>query len=123
MIKLNIEGGPFGDCTSNYNVETDAKDVAGFVEAVVKEMPDEWGEICIRSDNHIGDICVCSYKRGTIERKASAYNVYGAARIKSIFANGGWGLMSYDITVDDFEALPEQDRKEFQIVYWGRVLK
>lgn len=122
MIKLNYEKGPFGDETSNYNVTTDALYVAEFIEQVLKERSGEWGEILIRSNDNHEDICVCSYKRGVIERRASNYNIYGTAKIKSIFANGGWSKMSYDVKVEDSDSLPKQDKEEFQIVYWGKVL-
>lgn len=124
MIKFNFKSGPFGDCTTNYDVETDAANVAQFIEEAVKENPDEWGEFCIRADNVSDrDVCVCTYNKGKFERKASNYDSYGAAKIKSVFANGGWSKMSYDIKVEEFDALPKQDKEEFQFVYWGKVLK
>lgn len=122
MIKLNYERGPFGDETSNYSVETDAINVAQFIEQVLKEKTGEWGEILISSNDCSENMCVCSYKKGTIERRASNYDTYGTAKIKSILANGGWTKMRYEINVEDFDSLPKQDREEFQIVYWGSVL-
>ena len=124
MVKLNFESGPFGDCTSNYNVDTNAECVAKFIEEVVKESPYEWGQFCIRADNAGDrDICVCSYKKGKVIRKSLNYGTYGAAKIKSIFANGGWGAMSYDIKVENFAELPKQDKNEFQLIYWGKILR
>ena len=123
MIKLNYESGPFEDETSNYSVDTDAVYVVQFIEQVLKERSGEYGEILILPNKNLGDMCVCSYKRGAIERRASNYDTYGTAKIKSIFANGRWSKMSYYIKVEDFNSLPKQDKDEFQIVYWGKVLK
>lgn len=123
MIKLNYESGPFGDETSNYSVDTDAVYVVQFIEQVLKERSDEWGEILIRSNDNPEDICVCSYKRGAIEHRASNYDTYGTAKIKSIFANGGWSKMSYNIKVEDFDSLPKQDKNEFQLIYFGKILR
>lgn len=124
MIKLNNAGGPYGDGTTSYNVETDVANVGAFIQEVLKEYPQDWGHFRIRTNNtDKRDICVCSYSYGKIERKASNYDTYGTAKIKSIFANGGWSAMNYDITVEDFDTLPEQEKEEFQITYWGWVLK
>jgi hypothetical protein len=123
MFKLIFENGPFGDCTSNYTVNTDATCLANFIDEMLKERNNEWGEICIRSNNSFtDDICVCSYNNGKIERKASKYDIYGATKIKNISANGGWSNMSYDVKVEDFDALPKQNRGEFQMVYWGKKM-
>ena len=122
MIDLIYKSGPFGDETSNYNVNTDAKTVGEFIDMVLSERGNEWGEFCIRreDDPFDGSICVCDYSHGKIRRKAKDWDAYRNAKIKSIFANGGWSLMGYDITVEDHESLPEQDRKEFQYVYFGQ---
>lgn len=124
MVKLNHESGPFGDETSNYNVETDANNVSEFIKEVVKENPYEWGEFCIRADNNEDrDVCVCAYEKGEIIRKALNYDAYGNANVKSILANGGWGKMSYDIDIEDFASLPKQDKNEFQLIYFGKILR
>ena len=120
MIKLNFAGGPFGDETSNYHVKTDATYVVQFIEQVLKERSNEWGEICISNtgvSNH--EICVCEYRYGKITRRATEYDSYGAAKIKSISSNGGWSLMSYDIQVENYDELPKQSREEFLQVYFG----
>ena len=122
MIKLLYKSGPFGDATTNYDVNTDNACVSDFIDEVLKEFPGEWGSVCIRSSKSYSDnICVCSYKYGTIERKASDYETYGKAKIKSISSNGGWSAMNYDIEVEDFGALPKQERNDFCMTYWGRV--
>lgn len=120
MIEFNFAGGPFGDETTNYNVETDATYVIQFIQEVLKERNNEWGEICLSKEgSHSNDICVCEYRRGKITRRATEYDSYGIGRIKSIYANGGWSKMSYDIQVENYDELPKQSREEFLQVYFG----
>ena len=121
MIKFKQTNGPFGDATSNYAVETDATTVSEFIEQILKERNNEWGEVCIEDKNGIASsICVCEYRYGNITRKASNYHIYGKARIKSIFANGGWSKMSYAVEVVEYNTLPTQSREEYLQVYFGR---
>ena len=121
MINLIYESGPFGDQTYNYDVNTDAKTVGEFIDMVLSERVDEWGQFCIRKEENPfdGSICVCDYSNGKVGRKAKDLDAYRNAKIKSIFANGGWSAMGYDITVEDYESLPQQDRAEFRQVYFG----
>lgn len=121
MINLICQSGPFGDETSNYDVKTNAKTVGEFIDMVLSERNSEWGEVCIRREDSYfdGSICVCNYSNGKVNRKAKNLDAYRNAKIKNIFANGGWSCMRYDITVEDYESLPEQDRREFQYVYFG----
>ena len=122
MIKLLYESGPFGDETTNYIVDTDNTYVSDFINEALKEFPEEWGSVCIFHNNPTVDtICVCSYKHGAIERKALDYEAYSKAKIKSISSNGGWSAMNYDIEVEDFDALPKQEKNDFCMTYWGRV--
>lgn len=120
MIDLVYKSGPFGDETSYYNVRTDAAFVVQFIEQVLKERGNEWGEICLAKEgSHAHDICVCEYRYGKITRRATEYDSYGVAKIKSISANGGWSAMSYEIQVENYDELPKQSREEFQQVYFG----
>ena len=123
MIDLRYKAGPFGDCTSNYDVRADAKTVGEFIDKILAgEMPDNYITICIRADRKKDVAVVEIYRemgsgRYYIKRKAESYEVYRAVTISSIFANGGWGRMNYDIKSDaDF---PEQDRSDFKRVYFG----
>ena len=118
-IKLNCVDGPFGDETCNYEVEMPSKTVGDFVDTVLKERKNEWGEVCIRSNKgYEYDACLCSYKKGSIERAATNYDEYAKLHVKDVKANGGWGKMSYDVFVDETDA-PKQRREEFQFVYFG----
>lgn len=120
MVKLIYKSGPFGDCTSNYDIQTDATTVAEFIEQVLKERSGEHGQFCIHQEGkRWPNKCVCSYDMGAIKRKATDFDAFVEARIKSISANGGWSAMGYDIAVEDFDSLPEQSRKDFEITYWG----
>ena len=121
MINLIYQSGTFGDETSNYDVKTNAKTVGEFIDMALSERNSEWGEVCIRREEsyYDGSICVCDYSHGEIRRKATEWEAYRSAKIKTIFANGGWSCMRYDITVEDYESLPQQDRAEFRRVYFG----
>lgn len=120
MIELEYKNGPFGDETSYYNVKTDAKYVVQFIEQVLKERGNEWGEILLAKEgSHDHDICVCEYRYGKITRRAAEYDSYGVAKIKSISANGGWSAMSYEIQVENYDELHKQGRDEFLRVYFG----
>ena len=121
MIELKYKSGPFGDETSNYTVETDAVFVVQFIEQVLKERDKEWGTILLSKEGSWQDeICVCEYRYGKIIRRASEYDSYGIAKIKSIFANGGWSAMNYTIQIEDYDKFPEQSREEYLQVYFGR---
>ena len=120
MIEFKPISRIFGDETQNYDVKTNAKSVAQFIEQILKERSNDWGTICIKKANGLAhSICVCEYKRGKITRQAVKYNSYGTAKIQSIFSNGGWSSMNYVIKVKDFDELPMQSRKEFRQVYFG----
>jgi len=116
-IKFVHTGGPFGDCTDNYDIETNATTVGEFMSAVLGR--DNFQTFCIRRGNGIssGDVCMAYATRGKITRKATNYDSLSSMKIAQVKVNGGWGNMTYDVWVED--ELPAQDRKEFQMVYWG----
>lgn len=116
-IKFLRTGGPFGDETCNYDVITNAETLEEFVTAILGK--DNYQTICLRAGKGIssGDVCMAYATGGKITRKASNYDSLLTMRLKSVKVNGGWGNMTYDVWVED--ELPAQDRKEFQMVYWG----
>jgi hypothetical protein len=67
------------------------------------------------------DVCLAYAVGGNITRKASNYDSLLSMKLKEIKVNGGWGSMTYDISVKD--ELPRQDKEEFQMVYWGYTFK
>jgi hypothetical protein len=119
VITFERTGGPYGDETSSYKVSSPATTVGEFIEQVLNNTP-AWGEIVIRHDSRlVNRICVCAYNYGAVERKASNYDAYCAARIKSITASGAWSMMNYSIRVEDYDSLPAQSNEDFHKVYFG----
>lgn len=104
-FKLFMVGGPYGDCTSDYEAYFDkpfkVKDFLSIVEA----QKEEWGSINFINPSlwsfEVG------YKHGIINYKdfdrfsgrknQSLFNM----KIKKITANGGWSLMQYRVTLED----------------------
>lgn len=120
-IKFVHTGGPFGDCTDNYDVITDADTLGEFVTAILGK--DNYQTFCIRAGKGIssGDVCMAYATGGKITRKASNYESLASMKLTQVKVNGGWGNMTYDVWVEG--ELPAQDRKEFQMVYWGYTFK
>lgn len=118
-IKFVHTGGPFGDCTDNYNVITDAATLGDFITAILGR--DNYQTFCLNTGKEIlgGGVCVAYATSGKITRKASNYKSLLSMKLKRVKVNGGWGNMKYDIGVEG--ELPAQDRKEFQRVYWGHT--
>lgn len=102
--------GPFGDESSNYRMEfPDGMTVLQFIESVMKQFPNEWGNFYAYPYKIIAD-----YKDG----KYWIINSEGFEKIKNepitaVGANGGWSLMHYDMAVlPDKKAVPEVDINE-----------
>ena len=116
-IEYKKIGGPYGDATSSYEIITDAKTVGELIDALLPK--DNFATFCLRATNRLSkeDICVCKAQDHKIIRKAKNYNSLASMKLKEVKANGGWGSMLYDITIEG--ELPKQDRKEFEMVYWG----
>ena len=118
-VKLRHAGGPFGDETSNYWVETDAETIGEFIEEAIKK--DNYVTFVICGKTFAERVCVAYALKGVVTRKAKEYDTYVALKPTDINANGGWGAMSYDIEVKDFNAIPQQPQEEFEMVYWGHT--
>ena len=88
-----------GDATSNYNITTSAKTVKEFVHEVIEYMEkhNEWGSIHVSMGKSTGYITLVNYSRFKIDF-LNSYIRYCNKSIDRIWANGGWGLMSYYIT-------------------------
>lgn len=88
-----------GDATSNYNITTPAKTVREFVYEVIEYMQkhNEWGSIYAFVPEKSGYITLVDYSRFKVDFSYS-YGSYCNKPIERIWANGGWGLMSYYIT-------------------------
>ena len=93
MIDLIYRAGPFGDCTSGYDVSfPEGMTVEEFIKAVVAERPNEWGKITC------GRCSLADYKRGEIHYSPD-YEELKSARAATISAHGGWSLMDYNIVI------------------------
>ena len=86
-----------GDATSNYNVITDKKTVIEFLYELRKEtkINQEWGDVYISPY-----IKIATYKHGYFNFTENLLD-YQYHKIKRVWANGGWGLMSYTIIVEE----------------------
>lgn len=113
-------GGPYGDCTDNYDVVTSAKTVGEFITTALGD--DDFQTFCIRIGSMLdkNNVCVAYAEKNKIKRKATQYDVYSYLKLKKITANGGWGNMTYDIWVEGEP--PKQEWTEFQKIYWGKVI-
>lgn len=112
-------GGPFGDCTDNYDVVTGATTLGELITALLGK--DSFQTFCLREEDGIGlgGVCLAYATGGVITRKSSNYDSLLSMKLKKARVNGGYGNMTYDIWVEG--KLPHQDRQEFQMVYWGRT--
>ena len=101
-------GGPYGDCTSNYDVHVPLGTTVGaFISHVIKEhsvKQGEWGDIIVRP--HATDarswgkkLYSCSYSRGESKCDVDLPDDIANREIKAIRANGGWSCMGYDVYI------------------------
>lgn len=107
-IQFKHRAGPFGDCTSDYEVYfPENMTVYEFIIAVLEEYPEEWGSF---STSWL-DNAFIKYKAGGLinicdkERFLRIKDYH----IKKVSANGGWSLMNYYITTKEREELPNND--------------
>ena len=102
-IKLTVRAGPFGDCTSAYDVSFPQNiTVEYFIQSVLQENPNEWGTIGL-GWNHI----LADYSHGTITFRED-YDIYKNERVLKAQAHGGWSLMDYQL-----ELVPKPKLKIF----------
>lgn len=102
-IKLIHRDGPFGDCTSVYDVEfPQDMTVCEFVTTAVAENPQEWGSFSLGFRGPI----VAEYKRGVLQLHPDTWEKYQQRKIAKASSNGGWSLMDYTL-----ELVPEPKPK------------
>jgi hypothetical protein len=93
QFKLIHRAGPFGDCTSGYDVSIPEDiSVGEFVQMVITQKPHEWGKITC------GRAIIADYKHGEIIRGPD-YNKLRNAHVATVSAHGGWSLMDYNIVI------------------------
>lgn len=84
------------DCTAPFNVEDyKAKTVEEFIHEMLKECPNSWGAIDVKTKNpSIIGSRVCEYNRGkTTPMKMDLLNL----KIERVTGSGGWGCYDFDI--------------------------
>ena len=83
-----------GDATSNYDIEfPEGMTIKEFVTQVRKEHPNEWfGDFYLNGFNSIGE-----YRNEYLKLAPEAENFI----LKRVWANGGWGCMSYFFYTED----------------------
>lgn len=86
-----------GDATCNYEIITDKKTVLEFLYELRKQvrLNQEWGDIYITPYSKIA-----GYNHGSFHFTDLLLD-YRNSKIKRVWANGGWGLMSYYITIEE----------------------
>lgn len=108
-IKFNKNGGPFGDCTSNYDVTipsgTTVREFIRYISDVYSVEHGEWGDF-ICANQRRGSFL--SYNRGRLFFEESKYGTPKEKcqpildeiidkKIVKVTANGGWSTMSYTL--------------------------
>ena len=91
-----------GDCTAGYEVDLDkAYTLQEFIDAILTNKKDEWGEIKIVKRNYpwyrypsIG------YRYGNITSKPNIPEKVFGYKVKTVTANGGWTAMDYIVTLE-----------------------
>lgn len=88
-----------GDATSNYNITTSANTVREFVYEVIEYMQkhNEWGSVFISTSESTWHAKLITYSHSKVDF-LSDYGRYCNKHIERIWANGGWGAMTYFIT-------------------------
>lgn len=98
-LRFTCTSGPHGDATSNYSISfPEGMTVEEFAMAVIRENTNEWGYISIGWNNK-----VVQYDRGGA-RAVGRFEEVRDRVVTKATANGGWGLMSYDL---ELEPLPK----------------
>ena len=94
MLDLTLTGGPFGDATANYDVRiSNGMTVMEFCNQINE---DEWGSI------DVNDETLANYYYGGKFRIAdnNLFKKVWMKRVKSAWANGGYGMMDYYLEVE-----------------------
>lgn len=92
QIKLIHKAGPFGDCTSQYEVTFPKNITVGeFMKLVIQENPTEWGEFGV-----YWNYPLAKYRDGKLFT-AVALDEYRDMKVLRVQAHGGWSYMNYII--------------------------
>ena len=99
QIKLVHFDGPFGDCTSAYQVYFPENiTVEQFINTAIQENPDEWGAFILGTFGST----ICQYNRGIKQvRNLEYYYKVKDCHINTAWAHGGWSLMDYTLNIKE----------------------
>ncbi len=109
-IKFIHEGGPYGDCTSNYTVTFPERTTVGeFIQYIINDYSveaKEWGDFMVVGVRHCRPLlqydCGRSFFKEPWSNKKECEPLLESIidkKIKKISANGGWSAMSYTLTL------------------------
>lgn len=103
QIKLVHKAGPFGDCTSQYEVTFPQNITVGeFIKLAIKENPKEWGAFSV-----YWNWPIAKYRDGKCFTSVE-YDEYKDMKVLRVQSHGGWGCMDYII---DPEKPPKPELK------------
>lgn len=102
-INFVYEYGPAGDQCCGYNIKLGKPcTVQEFIEEVLKQRPDEWGEFSItpleEMRYYTGREQKVEYEKGGKLKNAVPPEIAGKS-IKAVKARGGWTAMTYFIGI------------------------
>lgn len=102
MFKLIQTSRIFGDETSFYDVVLDKEyTVKEFIDAVLSERSDEWGEISISKERCLNASPSIEYRYGNIVSDPTVMDIVLDRKITSVKAHGGWSLMDYWLGLEE----------------------
>ena len=105
MIKLIETGGPYGDCTSDFDVKFDRPYTIGeLIKEIYEEDGDSWGYVKIMNGREWWNgLDICLYRYGKWEKPCPPE--YLDRVIESATCNGGWSRLDFYVTLT--EEMPE----------------
>lgn len=102
MFTLTICTPTSGDCMAGYRVFLDKEyTLQEFVDAILTNKKDEWGEIRIAKTNCPWHLYPrFDYRYGNITSKPNIPEEVFGYKVKSATARGGWTAMDYIVTLE-----------------------
>ena len=100
ILNREIAGLDRGDCTTQYTVEITEEHytVGKFINDVLTQFPNEWGQIRIYTKFPLQTVCFITYSKGHADELFSSDDL--KREIKEITSNGGRTLMHYHLAVE-----------------------
>lgn len=101
MIKLIETGGPYGDCTSDFDVKFDHPYTIGeLIKEIYEDGNDSWGHVKIMNGREWWNgLDICLYRYGKWEKPCPPE--YLARVIESATCNGGWSRLDFYVILTE----------------------